>query len=234
MILVIGEYKFEVVINDLEDGVMEIYIGSASRPCVIFLVFNNETIILQDLMYHSKCSSGKPFVRRSGATQIMVKGALQWLCDMYPKVKAVDLTDKMKYEGVIVPERMFLTEGQTWYQKHFQALPETKTTAILYFYKRVYEKHKQDLLELPLDAWKVKNIKDTLSQFPSLYMKQITGTGWYIPRNTIIAYDIPKYEIRMEGGSKKLGKIIQEWNRNWEFTPDIWRDGPGPNTYDKP
>lgn len=53
MILNIANYKFDIIISEYDD-VKEIYIGSATRPCLIFLIYNNNTIILQDLIYHNK------------------------------------------------------------------------------------------------------------------------------------------------------------------------------------
>lgn len=183
-------YKFPLVIVnfDFEPDVINIWIGNPNckpKPCIDITVFNEK-----EAMINPSCSnSPKTFERRSEGMKILLKSTLRWLIEKYPKITQIHLTDKSYFGD---PEKMVLTEGMTWYQKYFGALPEPTTALILRKFVSLHTLHKNDFQKLKNDAWFDLNIRTTLLPYKTFVEHhQLSGTSWFITKETIESYDIP-------------------------------------------
>jgi ribosomal protein L11 methylase PrmA len=148
----------------------------------------------------------------------MLKVALQWLVDEY-KISKVTFSDKShSSQGFMLPEKMVLTEGQTWYQKYFDVQPDNDVTkATLKAYGRLYNEHKDYFKSLANNSWAMPKIRDKLKPFDKeLKKQQLSGSVWHMTKQTIKGYNVP-YSIHKEvlGGSKKMRGALH-------FTPSIW------------
>jgi hypothetical protein len=213
MYLEVDGYKFPVnLIENSWDSDVVLQVGNPHcrpKPCLQVTFDPNGWLAGIDILaYHTTCSvSKRRFERGSGAIVLMVKAALQWLMRTYPKLCRVVLADESYFtyheDVYLLPEKMILTEGQTWYQKHFGAVPDKGGThKIVAKYQRVYEKHGEEVRKLPDSAWLSKNIEATLKKFPELENIHLSGRQWSIHRKTIEAYDIPIVTLHMDGGGR--------------------------------
>jgi len=222
----VGTFIFPVINSyNLEDDVTDIYIGNPSckpKPCIIISVDHiNKVAIIQDITYYKSCNiNNSDFNRGEGGMQLLVKASLKFLINEHPFIKKVYLTDKSYYNNIILPEKMLLTEGQTWYMKYFGAVPDTQTKSTLRKYLRIHKLYKEQFQALPKEAWNEKNIRATLSEYtPYLKNHQLSGSSWYITKDKINGFDIPKFEILQNGGGifkdfttkMKQSKIINIW-----------------------
>ena len=210
------------VIDGEEDNEIAVYVGQQRKPPCIIITFQRgkKVAILQGLSFFSHCNinSDKRFLQRSGAVELMLKVTLQWLVSEYD-ITRVTFSDKShSTQGYMLPEKMILTEGKTWYQKHFDAKPDSELTKMsLKAYLRLYNDNKAHFISLPNDAWVMPAIKETLKEFQdTLKKQQLSGTVWQITRKVIESYNIP-YTLHQEtlGGSRKA-------NIEMNFTPSIW------------
>jgi len=216
-------FKFPVtIIDEAYDDEVAVYVGQQNKPPCIILTFERgkKTAVLQGLSYFSHCSvsSNTRFTQRSGAVVLMLKVALQWLVDEY-KISKVTFSDKShSSQGFMLPEKMVLTEGQTWYQKYFDVQPDNDVTkATLKAYGRLYNEHKDYFKSLANNSWAMPKIRDKLKPFDKeLKKQQLSGSVWHMTKQTIKGYNVP-YSIHKEvlGGSKKMRGALH-------FTPSIW------------
>lgn len=238
MLLGVDRYRFPVEIMEYDfDDTIDILIGNPSckpKACIEMSV-TKETedtskypsiseAVLQQIHYFDSCSvSEKKFTKGSKDMDMLVKAALKWLIQKYPYVEKVSLSDKSYFQErdgspiVLLPEKMYLTEGHTWYQKHFGAQPSDETMRILKRYQYVYENFHHLLKQLPLSAWYEKELSKTLSDFTFLKNRQLSGSSWYITKETINEYDIPEVieyfddeKSVMSGGARI---IPRPWHR---------------------
>lgn len=234
-----GKYTFPLYIEE-EDNVIDIYIGNATRskvPCIRIWMYNKTDIILEDLVYLPHCSVSEAQLQRGDASlAIMLQSVLKWLVNKYPFVKEIIFTDKSGFkskEGLIMlAEKGVLTEGQTWYMKHFGAEPsEPKSNATFQLFKSVHEKYKDEILTLDKEIWLQNNLRMLYEKFPSINGKRLSGTTWKITKDTIESYDVNPVEVQIGGGRNRrntsayLKKVYLD-NVNYElstrlFVPDL-------------
>lgn len=196
------------------------------RGCVEISVYGNDTTArLQNVKYYATCSTARQFQKNEGAMQVLLKIALKWLIRNYPHINKVTFTDESYYnldngQVLMLPEKLYLTEGHTWYSKHFGAKPSTRTRLVLKLFARAYKDGKQHFNTLPLDSWTEENAAKTLSVYPALYGKQISGTEWYITRETIASYDVGDPVWNQQGGG-----VSANVKRSFDIRrrPHIWK-----------
>lgn len=173
MILHTEGYSFPIerYKDDIDNTITEIFIGNPKCkpiPCIHITVYANEPVaVLQELVFFTSCStSPKKFVRRSDGVKVMLRAALAWLLKKYTHVTSVEFSDNSYFKSggndiFMLPEKMVLTEGQTWYQKHFHAIPYKRTEQNLNLFVRFYNQQKQHFQSLPDSAWLNVNIANT-------------------------------------------------------------------------
>lgn len=235
MYLSVDNYKFPMIIHkyDFEEDIT-VQVGNPKckpKPCLQITLNPSEYLAGIDTMrFYTTCSiSEKAFQRGTGATHIMVKATLKLLIEKYPSLKVFALADKSYFDTedgntLMLPEKMALTEGVTWYEKHFQAVPDDATSLVLKKYKRAYAKYGDMFRKLPLDAWYSQNIQETLRKAgPMLENVQLSGMQWFIHRDVIQKYDVPDFKVVMEGGGSGI-KRFEELMTNipWKTTPRVW------------
>lgn len=212
MILHLDNYRFPIYITETEwDDYIDICIGNLSckpKPCIHITVEKNHPEAgINAIQFYESCSiSTRSFKRGSGAMVLFVKTALKWLFQAYPYLHVIHLQDDSYYEDTtsktitMLPEKMVLTEGKTWYEKHFNALPSKKTQMVLELYKYIHRQHSKELKRLPESAWYETTLANTLKPYSCLEYKKLSGAEWSIPRNIIEDYECPAFHLS-EGGS---------------------------------
>lgn len=215
MLLTVDGYKFPIEKITYEDSpYTDILIGNPScrpRGCVEFTIKDKDPIAsLQHVKFYETCSiSTKRFAKQKGAMHILIKAALRWLIRTYPYIKKVTFTDESYFDidgqNFMLPEKLFLTTGQTWYSKHFGAkLTDTKrNNDMMFAFKRAYDTNRTYYQKLPLSAWLEHNVANTLLKDPFLRNYSISGSEWYISKETIESYDISDPTVSMQGGDTK-------------------------------
>lgn len=129
MILTIDKYQFPIYITDTKwDDYIDICINLSCepKPCIHITVEKNNPIAgINAIDYYESCSiSAHPFKKGTGAMVVFIKASLKWLIEAYPYIKEVHLQDDSYYvdkpskEELMLPEKMVLTEGQTWYESN--------------------------------------------------------------------------------------------------------------------
>jgi hypothetical protein len=200
-----GEYTFPVYIEEDENNV-EIFVGSSDRrrlPCVHISLYGSNAV-LQDLVFLSHCSTNRLLLQGDGSLVIMLKSVLKWLCRKYPFVKYIEFMDKSYYNTqkgrIMLPEKMVLTEGKTWYMKHFGAEPHSPEAINAYKkYKTVYDTQVNVMKDKNSNAWTYENLQNIIDDFPVLNGKMISTTTWKIPKKTIQEYNVNPTESQMGG-----------------------------------
>lgn len=243
MYLVTSNYRFPVFIDPATewDSMTSIFIGNPKlkpKPCVDIAIIDDEAI-LQDLQYMSTCSANN-FPKRGQGTIEMLQASLKWVCTRYPELKEIRLTDKSYIptnESIIpLPEYSMLVHGQTWYQRHFGAIPDpssavTKKIVSAYQHvrnltvdqtrlidvlskkehaKKVYEVNFKDRMKTSQDTYEF--VRNTLKLLP------LTGTLWIIPRATILDYPVHVSE-ETSGGVPRLKKHMNFYRRPYYLHP---------------
>lgn len=212
-----GQYTFPVYIEEDGDDI-EIYIGKASNnkyPCIHVSIYKRQYVVLQDLVYLPHCIVSRTNLeKRNGSVVIMLKAVLKWLIKHYDFVRHVVFTDNSYFDSrlgqLLLPERMMLTEGQTWYMKHFGAKPgNIETKSIYKRYKQVYNVFKDDFVNVQDETWLYKNLVNLFTKYPPIKNKIITGTTWKISRKTIDNYDVNPVEVQV-GGGKIEGETLKQ------------------------
>jgi hypothetical protein len=212
-----GQYTFPMYIEEEGDDIY-IYVGNAKRkksPCIRILIYKKRDVILEDLVYLPHCSISEKHIQKgNGSVVIMLQSVLKWLIKKYIFVQNVEFSDesyvKTKNGNILLAEKGVLTEGQTWYMKHFGAEPCTATSeAMFQAYKRVYEKHKNDIMTLDEDIWLHSNQHVLYSTFPSINGKRISGTTWKIRKDTIMNYNVNPVELQI-GAGIQTGKNLKK------------------------
>lgn len=213
-------FPVQIIRYDWDPRNVDIVIGNPS--CLeISVSMDDPDATLQVLQFFETCNeSRKPFVQGSGAMVILVKVALRWLCNTFPHIKTVSLTDKSFFQKqekrYLLPEKMMLTEGQTWYQKHLQAQPEKKTERILIRYLHVWKEHGNEIKSLSNEYWTPERIKEIGAMYPYIRNFQMTGSAWVIRRSTIVAYDIEDPVYKQGGGRVERSDI------DWKLSRNFW------------
>jgi hypothetical protein len=227
MYLESGGLSFHIQVIDQEwDDDIAIYCGQYRKPpCVIILFERGSTIArLQSVGFFEHCSvsNSKQFTRRSGAVVVMVKVVLQWITNTYNISTVVFADESHSAQGYMLPEKMVLTEGQTWYQKYFTAEPEeTRTKPALKAYVKLYNEKKEYFRTLDDGMWLVENVRDVLAPFQTtLQYQQLTSSSWYIKATTIKGYNIA-FTVHTDilGGSMKKKALRQQRT----VTPVLWK-----------
>lgn len=206
-----GQYTYPVYIEE-EDNDINIYIGNAKRtkaPCIHIWIHKKSTAILEDLVFLPHCSASEKHLHRGdGSVVIMLKSVLKWLLNKYHFVNEIEFIDESCFHtrnGLIrLPEKGVLTEGKTWYMKHFDAEPLTSMSiASFERYRAVHDSHRVDIITLDKDIWLEKNLEVLYSKFPVLNGKKVTGTPWKITAKTIKTYDVNPIEVQIGGGQTR-------------------------------
>jgi len=172
-----------------DDDITEIYFGKSNAYIVMTIDHENNIAIMKDMTH--------------GGMQRLIQTSLKWCSKEYPFII------KIYFNDILSPEKLVLTEGQTWYMKYFGAVPCSQTKTALRKYLRIHKLYKEKFQALPKDAWNEKNIKATLSD---LEYHQLSGSSWYITSAMIRELNI----LQNEGGSVKSFPTIT----------NIWRSYP--------
>lgn len=205
-----GQYIFPVYIEE-DDDIIEIYIGNTKRkktPCIRITLFNSCDAILQDLIFFPHCSVSKRRLQKGdGSVVFMLKCVLKWLVSKYDFIENIEFTDKSRFEDkdvkIYLAEKCVLTEGKTWYMKHFGAKPSSAISRMAYeVYRKVFDKNKKTIAKLDKSIWIESNIEQLYSKFPSINGKRLSGTTWQIAKKTIDKYDVHPIEVQIGGGVK--------------------------------
>lgn len=171
------------------------------KPCMTLTIDGSEAV-LQDLVYYSTCSSPKQLEKGAGTVQ-MVKSALVAVMQTYPDVFKIMLQDESvlpdaRRGNIPLPEYYMLVHGQTWYQKHFGAIPGDHRSVREY---RMYRSARM----APVSALGeegpgtvadfVKGIvnptEEVLEDIRNrLELNMLSGTVWEIPRSTVLQYGV--------------------------------------------
>lgn len=212
-----GQYTFPVYIEEDEDDI-NIYVGNAKRtktPCIRIWIYNKSTVILEDLVFLPHCSvSEKHLQQGDGSVVIMLKSVLKWLISKYTSINEIEFVDESYFQTdngrMRLAEKGVLTEGKTWYMKHFGSKPLTTITkASFERYKSIHDNNKDAIMTLDTDVWLEKNIEQLYSKFPTLNGKRMTGTAWKITKKTITKYDVHPIEVQV-GGGKIEGENLKQ------------------------
>ena len=135
-----GEYTFQIIDNTLfSRDKTEIYsrnfkIGGNYPDCVnVSIIYKNNKpydAIMPNLLSDTECSFDKP-LEKGGGSIIMIKTLLQYVYSQIPTLTHIRFDDKSNIEcatekGTYVkPMPLYyfsiLFNGQTWYEKHFDA-----------------------------------------------------------------------------------------------------------------
>lgn len=212
-----GQYTFPMYIEEEDDNIY-IYVGNAKKkkaPCIRIWIYKKQDAILEDLVYLPHCSvSEKQLQKGNGSVVIMLQSVLKWFINKYEFVQEVEFSDesyfKTKNGNILLAEKGVLTEGRTWYMKHFGAEPSTATAAAMYqSFKSVHDKHKKEILTLDKDIWLQSNLHVLYTTFPSINGKRISGTTWKIKKDTILNYKVNPVELQIEGG-RQTGENLKK------------------------
>lgn len=206
-----GQYKFFVYIEE-DDDITDIYVGNVemrNAPCIHILLYKKQDVILDDLVYLPHCT-----VSENGAVVIMLQSVLKWIINKYNFVEDVEFSDesnlKTEKGNILLAEKGVLTEGQTWYMKHFGAEPSTRiSVATFQTYKSVHDKHKIEIMTLDKDIWLQSNLHVLYSTFPRINGKRISGTDWKIKKDTIMNYNVNPVELQICGG-RQTGENLKK------------------------
>jgi hypothetical protein len=206
MFLIVDDYVFPMsVVKQRSSPYIEYYFGNPSckpKPCIHMTIEKDDPIVvINTIDFYKTCSiSEKEFNRGTGAMVLFVKTVLKWLIKKYPFIQTFSLTDESYYKTTrgtyLLPEKLLLTEGQTWYQKHFGAIPSSRTEKLYNSYVLEHRTHADVFKHLPHTAWLESKLAETLQPYPSLYLKSISGTEWFIHRDTIQSYDLPPFVFK--------------------------------------
>lgn len=213
-LLVSDGYRFPLIEQryDFEPGLVDIWIGNPKckpKPCINISAFEEKDAILNDIAFYPTCSiSEKTFLRRSNAMKHLVMASLRWLIDAFPAVDEVQLTDKSYFGNgdqiVMLPEKMVLCEGATWYQKHLFAEPADLTRITLKRYVALHKRFGNEFRALPIEAWYETNISNTLKKYDGFLARtQLSGSVWKVSKETILSYPISTPILVQEGGNKR-------------------------------
>jgi hypothetical protein len=208
---------------------IEFYFGNPQckpRPCIHITLEPQDPIAIINT-----CSiSEKSFNRGTGAMVIFIKTVLKWMIKEYPFIQTFSFTDesyfKTKDGTYLLPEKMLLTEGKTWYQKHFNATPSVRTLRIYNSYLLEHQRNGDIFKNLPKNAWLESQLAETLKSYSTLAYKTLSGTEWYISRDMIESYDTPPFELIstiIKGGrlyGKQKQKQIVLPPRPWSILKD--------------
>ena len=225
-----GEHIFPVSIDEGEDEI-DIFVGNANRrksPCIHISIYSGRDVLLQDLVFFSHCSaSNKAMVSGDGSLVVMLKAVLKWLVHKYAFITRIEFMDKSYYQTlkgrVMLPEKMMLTEGRTWYMKHFGAEPlSPEAVNVCKKYKAVFDEHRDEIRKLPTDAWYYENLEKIIQQYPSLNGKMISTTTWCISRKTIEKYNVAPKEVQAGGGDGKSLKRLYLKHKSYSFPLRIY------------
>lgn len=219
----------------------DIHVGNPNgrpKPCIRFTLYKNTKgsydVVIQDIEYHSTCSSTRPMQRKAGTIK-MVQGALKAIISYLGKtqVHSISFTDESRYEhpsnGYIpLPEKYALFGKPTWYQQHFGAIP-TKTTNnatenVLRAYRDASKIKVADTHIVDLAFYKhafasmtiremMQAIGDNITEMHvssilhALNLPPLSGTSWSIPVNKVAQYSINEAafeDVTMGGGDNSL------------------------------
>jgi len=209
-------YRFPMVLQqyDFEPDLVDIWIGNPNckpKPCLNISVFKGKEAVINDLAFYRTCSvSEKTFTRSSSAMKHLIMAALRWLLSEYPEVAEVQLTDKSYFgeDGrvVLLPEKMVLCEGATWYQKHFGAEPVDITQITYKRYLALHKRFGDRFKSLPIEAWYETNIAETLKEYDDFLARtQLTGSVWKITKAVIMSYPVSEPKVTQGGGGVNRG-----------------------------
>ena len=220
-----GQYTFPMYIEE-DDDIIDIYVGNAKRrnaPYIRISIFKPSDVVLQDLTFFPHCSISEKLLQKGdGSVSIMLKAVLKWLVTKYDFMQDIEFTDNSKFKTnngtVYLAEKCVLIEGQTWYMKHFGAIPSSSSAKIaLKSYMNLHEKYKNEIVNLDKDLWLQDNLEVLYSKFPSINGKRISGTTWKIAKNTINQYNVNPIEVQIGGGHKACSNLKKLYLENMSY-----------------
>jgi hypothetical protein len=193
--LVTPRFEFTLRLQREHDDAVYITVGNpGSRTvCVTFDVSGGVDATLQAVDFHHTCAvraRDNPFGRGAAGTVEMVRGALTATFALFPGVQLIELNDKSYVpnttENILLPERLFLATGGTWYQRYFGAIPGGRATRQLV--------HAYTAAAATLTAARKQDIKtmphaELLFTLASLNLQLLSGNVWHITREAAAAFD---------------------------------------------
>lgn len=217
-----GEFVFPIYIEEDGDNV-EIFIGTSSRrrmPCIHISLYGHSAV-LQDLVFAKRLMS-----KGNSSIVVMLKAVLKWFFTKYPFVQYIEFMDKSYYNTdkgrMMLSEKMVLTEGRTWYMKHFGSEPHSPEALNAYKkYKSVYVRQGNAMKHYNSSVYTYQNLQKIIDTYPVLNGNMISTTSWKINKQTIQEYDVNPIESQTGGGKHKISlKQLYLKHKSYDFP---WR-----------
>ena len=180
-------FHIQIQIQAFEDTIL-VSVGGEDimTPCMQ-IILEEGIAHINDVIFRNTCTSSGNLVQGEGGMKHMIRVVLRWLIEAHPEIKKVTLIDRSAYMNVPLGEMKLLTEGQTWYQKHFGAKPASdhgKQT--LKRYRDVFHKYAADFTGIPIATWKDR--EKVTSLLKKYHLSYATGLEYRIPLRTIQTY----------------------------------------------
>jgi hypothetical protein len=131
-------YTFAAIIFKEHEQLTRFYFGGKEK-CVFISIYKDDDMANLDTIGHGyNCALDGDLPRGEGTIKLL-KSALKFLLYMFPSITSISLLDKSNIECAR-NTKMYLAYiylavyGKTWYQKHFDAIVETKVPTVKLFY----------------------------------------------------------------------------------------------------
>ncbi len=208
MQLITNHYTFDVKRKKMSDTLYFYTIGNLqnkSYPCMEFMISKEKDgwyLTLEHLQYYNTCSIEN--LEQKAGTKEMVQGAIIAILKKHPQIDHIHLQDASffttaKGNKVPLPEYRMISQGKTWYQEYFGAVPVSKDLrAKLKTYKKNRADAFQDLQNVELSE---KTINDIMMKYD---LKEISHRTWAIPIETVATW---KYEAILKKTKNIAGGI---------------------------
>ena len=210
-----NNYIFELSVTKYDESYSFQFgeVKSNDGPCVelTYDVNNPKILVLESLKHHAKCAVNKNLERSSG-TIIMIKCIFKLIVTEFPSIKRISLKDVADFncdgKRITLSYHYLCLYGQTWYEKHFQAIAKSKHYRHTLDEFRKYLKKRHGKFENWHAYFHHKKATEGCNYFIEhqddiLKMLSINliYSEWYIRTKDIIKYDV---EIK-----KKRVKYLQ-------------------------
>jgi hypothetical protein len=156
-------YTFDAYIEEGDDSFIDLYIGDTNGACIHIVTSEDEEASLADLTQYA-----------AGFIDIMFKGVLKYITQVFPHIRRVSLQDLANE----TPKR--LSVGRPgWYEERYGAKPTVKTQALKGRIKKL-QVLSDDHVGLPAPELFA----------PELFALELLGTTWDLSKSTIEEYHV--------------------------------------------
>ena len=146
-------YTFDAYIEEGDDSFIDLYIGDTNGACIHNVTSEDEEASLADLTQYA-----------AGFIDIMFKGVLKYITQVFPHIRRVSLQDLANE----TPKR--LSVGRPgWYEERYGAKPTVKTQAL---------------------KGRIKKLQVLSDDHVGLPALELLGTTWDISKSTIEEYHV--------------------------------------------